>query len=149
MRAARIRLLIATLWIGSLWTIGYVVAPTLFASLTDRMLAGTIAGKLFRIEAWISIVCALALIASVKSAPEESNAKAGKQVRWLALAMLVCTLVGYFGLQPFMSTLREAAGPGGVMDAATKSQFGILHGVSSAFYLIQSLLGALLIWKLR
>lgn len=149
MRAARVRLLIATLWIGSLWTIGYVVAPTLFASLTDRVLAGTIAGKLFRIEAWISIVCAIALIASIKIAPEESNAKAGKQLRWLALAMLICTLVGYFGLQPIMSALRATAGPGGVMDAATKSQFGILHGVSSAFYLIQSLLGALLIWKLR
>lgn len=149
MRAERVRLLIASFWVGSMWTIGYMVAPTLFASLTDKVLAGTIAGKLFRIEAWVSIVCAIALIASVKIASDETNAKAGRQVPWLALAMLVCTLIGYFALQPFMATLRAAAGPNGIMDAATKSQFGLLHGVSSAFYLIQSLLGVRLIWKLR
>ena len=30
-----------TLWIGALWTVGYVVAPTLFSTLSDRALAGT------------------------------------------------------------------------------------------------------------
>ena len=27
-----------TLWVGGLWTIGYVVAPTLFSTLADRQL---------------------------------------------------------------------------------------------------------------
>jgi len=149
MTVVRIRLLFVTLWVGSLWTIGYVVAPTLFATLPDRALAGTIAGKLFRIEAWLSVACAVALIVLTRIASDDSNARHAKHVVWLALAMLGCTLAGYFGLQPFMAALREAAGAGGVMNAETRTQFGILHGVSSAFYLIQSLLGAVLIWKLR
>ncbi|HJV85595.1 MAG TPA: DUF4149 domain-containing protein [Noviherbaspirillum sp.] len=149
MRAARIRLLIASFWVGSMWTIGYLVAPTLFASLADKGLAGTIAGKLFRIEAWLSVGAVIALWVLLKTGSGESEGRAGKQLRWLTLGMLACTLVGYFALQPFMAELRAAAGPGGVMDAATKARFGLLHGVSSVFYLIQSLLGALLIWKLR
>ncbi|MGH8809748.1 MAG: DUF4149 domain-containing protein, partial [Noviherbaspirillum sp.] len=49
MLVARARLLIATLWVGSLWAVGYLVAPTLFATLPDSVLAGTIAGRLFRV----------------------------------------------------------------------------------------------------
>jgi len=146
MLAARARLLIATLWVGSLWTVGYLVAPTLFATLSDRVLAGTIAGKLFRIEAWLSLGCALALILLVRSG---ENAKQAKHVLWLALAMLACTVVGYFGLQPFMAALRDTAGSSGLMDADTKTKFGLLHGFSSAFYLVQSLLGVALILKIR
>lgn len=149
MFVARARLLIATLWVGSLWTIGYLVAPTLFATLTDKVLAGTIAGQLFRIEAWLSVFCALALIALTRFAANDENSKARIYLQWLAMGMLTCTLIGYFGLQPFMAALREAAGPGGVMASEAKMRFGILHGISSAFYLVQSLLGAALMLKVR
>jgi hypothetical protein len=149
MFATRARLLIATLWIGSLWTIGYLVAPTLFATLDDRVLAGTIAGRLFRVEAWLSVFCALALITLLKFAAGDRDRKADRQILWLAAGMLACTLIGYFGLQPFMAALREAAGPGGVMDAASRGRFGLLHGISSGIYLVQSLLGVALILKLR
>lgn len=149
MLAARARLLVATLWVGSLWTVGYLVAPTLFATLSDRVLAGTIAGRLFRIEAWLSVACALALILSVRLTQPGDDARARRHLLLLALGMLACTLVGFFGIQPFMAALRDAAGPGGVMDSDTKTSFAVLHGVSSAFYLIQSLLGVALILRAR
>jgi hypothetical protein len=142
------RLLIATLWCGSLWTIGYLVAPALFATLSDRMLAGTIAGSLFRIEAWLSIGAALALIALDRVAAVSDAASAKKRLR-LILGMSACTLAGYFALHPFMAALRAAAGPGGVMAPDARTQFGILHGVSSALYFVQSLLGAALMLTLR
>jgi hypothetical protein len=31
-----------------LWAVGYLAAPTLFATLSDRVLAGTIAASLFK-----------------------------------------------------------------------------------------------------
>lgn len=145
MFAVRARLLIATLWVGSLWTVGYLVAPALFASLSDRALAGT----MFRIEAWLSVICAIAMIVLIRSATAGEDRARRKHLLWIATGMLACTLIGYFGLQPFMTALREAAGPGGVMDSELKSQFGILHGVSSAFYLGQSVLGVALVLKLR
>lgn len=144
----RARLLIATAWVGSLWAIGYIVAPTLFATLSDRVLAGTIAGSLFRVEAWVSIGCGILLFLLIMSAknamPRARNVPLG-----LILAMLACTLISYFGLQPAMALLREAAGPTGVMESSARTEFGILHGISSGLYLIQSLLGAALILKIR
>jgi hypothetical protein len=147
MFAASVRLLIATLWCGSLWTIGYLVAPTLFATLSDRVLAGTIAGSLFRIEAWLSIGAGVVLIALDKLQPPDA-ARDRKRLP-LIVAMLTCALIGYFGLQPFMAALRESAGPGGVMASNVRMQFGILHGVSSALYLVESLLAAGLMLSLR
>ena len=45
-----------TLWVGGLWAIGYLVAPTLFAILGgDRPLAGVLAGKLFELIGWIGL----------------------------------------------------------------------------------------------
>lgn len=146
---ARARLLVATLWAGSLWTVGYLVAPTLFASLPDRVLAGTIAGQLFRIEAWLSLGCAVMLLVLVRTVSGPENGRTRRQLLWLIAGMLGCVLVGYFGLQPFMSALRDAAGSSGVMNSESKMQFGILHGISSTFYLVQSVLALVLVIKIR
>ncbi len=142
----RVRLLVATLWAGSLWTVGYLVAPTLFLTLSDRVLAGTVAASMFRSEAWLSIVCALVLLALLYSA-KNLDARHRRSASVLALAMLSCTLVIHFGLQPVMAALREAAGPSGVMASAAKTEFGVLHGVSSVIYLVQSVLAGWLVAK--
>jgi hypothetical protein len=144
----RLRLLVATLWAGSLWAVGYLVAPTLSATLADRKLFGSIAGSIFRSEAWLTVACAAAMLALVW-AGKELDAKRRKTLTWLVLGMLACTLVGYFGLQPTMASLREAAGPQGVMESAEKTLFGILHGVAALFYLTQSILGVVLVIKNR
>ncbi|RJG00073.1 DUF4149 domain-containing protein [Noviherbaspirillum saxi] len=146
---ARLRLLVATIWAGSLWTVGYLVAPTLFITLDDRVLAGTIAGRLFRVEAWLCVACAIVLGILVRYFSPDLERKQIRSIAWLIAGMLACTLIGYFGLQPFMAALREAAGPAGVMDSDAKLQFGLLHGASSAIYLVQSLLGVALVVKAR
>ncbi|MGE5650699.1 DUF4149 domain-containing protein [Noviherbaspirillum sp. UKPF54] len=149
MLAAPARLLIATLWAGSLWTIGYLVAPTLFATLDDKVLAGSIAGSLFRIEAWLSVFCATVLLALAAGMTGPHSGKPGRRLSWIVAGMLACTVIGYFGLHPYMAALKEAVGPGGVMAADARTQFGILHGISSAFYLVQSLLAIALVLAVR
>jgi hypothetical protein len=148
MLASRARLLIVTLWVGSLWTIGCLVAPILFATLPDKALAGTIAGTLFRLEAWLSVFCSVILMALLR-ARRDNNPKQLKAALVLVAGMLVCTLIGYFALHPFMAALRETAGPAGMMASDAKMQFGILHGISSGMYLIQSLLGVVLLFEIR
>jgi hypothetical protein len=145
----RARLLVATLWVGSGWTIGYLVAPTLFATLPDPMQAGAIAGSLFRVEAWLSVACALGLLLLLATANRKREVANYRTQATIVAAMLACTVVGYFGLQPFMAALRETANVSGVMSGATKVQFGMLHGIASALHLIQSLLGIALILKVR
>ena len=140
------RLLVTTLWAGSLWTVGYLVAPILFSTLSDRVLAGSIAGSIFRIEAWLSVGCGLVLLVMVVF--DDASRERCSLLR-LIVVMLLCVVVGYFGLQPWMAALREAAGPSGVMEGAARTQFGILHGVASLIYLFQSVLALVLVLKVR
>lgn len=149
MLVLRAQLLISTLWVGSLWAVGYLVAPTLFATLSDRVLAGSIAGNVFRVEAWLSIFCAVTLMALQKLQAYGRSATQRRFLLILICAMLACTLISHFGLQPFMAALREQAGASGVMAPNVKVQFGILHGLSSALYLTQSLMGVVLVLKIR
>lgn len=133
----RARLFITTAWVGSLWTIGYLVAPTLFITLSDTVLAGSIAGRLFYVEACLSIICAVLLSAC--------SLYQYKRLSWLVLGMLMCTLIGYFALHPFMAELRAA----GLSNPDNRWQFGVLHSISSGIYLLQSVLGAMLVLNLK
>lgn len=141
------RTLLITLWAGSLWTVGYLAAPLLFATLPDRTLAGTIAGSLFRAEAWLSLACGILLLAIFRS---DTTLQSRTICTRIVIVMLVCVVVGYFGLQPFMAEIRAAAAQaGGVMDDAMRMRFGVLHGVASIIYLVQSVAAIVLVLKTR
>jgi hypothetical protein len=144
---ARARLLVAVLWAGSLWTIGYVVAPTLFLSLHDNVQAGTIVGFLLRTEAWLAIACAVILYLLVRFSAIEPARK--RTLGLLIVGMLACALVIYGGLQPVMASLKEAAGAAGLKGTPEGRQFGILHGVSQLVYLVESVLAGVLLVKIR
>ena len=145
-----IQYLIAALWVGSLWTVGYLVAPVLFATLADRALAGKIAGSLFNVEAWWSVGAALFLVLSSWAVKSSAENRTQSVYQMTVIAMLVCTIVGYFGLQPFMAAIRQAAAMvGGVMTPEQHSRFAWLHGASGAFFMVQSLVGIWLLLQIR
>jgi hypothetical protein len=147
--AQRVFVYIFALWLGSLVTIGYVVAPVLFATLHDTQVAGMIAGQLFRIEGTISLVVGVALIVFANLLVKRGLAHY-KQVRWYLLVMLIGAAIVAFILQPMMNAMREEALAQGfpVMLSPLAASFGRLHGVSSVLYLIQTLLGLVLMWRL-
>lgn len=105
--AHRVFRLVSMVWVGSLLTLGLIAAPVLF-SMLDRAEAGSVAAQLFRIEAIIGMVCALVLIL-IGNRYVKNGIADYKRVRWIVAVMLLCVLVGYFGLQPFMDSLRMAA----------------------------------------
>jgi hypothetical protein len=130
-----------------LWTVGYLAAPVLFASLPDRSLAGSIAGMLFRAQAWLSLACGLLLLLLLWLDKSWSSKRTSVI---LVIAMLACVSIGYFALQPFMAEIRAAAANnGGIMDEAMRARFGMLHGVASVIYLLQSVLALVLVTKTR
>jgi len=132
--------LLLTIWIGGMWTVGYIVAPTLFSVLDDRALAGSIAGRLFTIMSFLGIFCSVALLAGqIMQFGKACLSKAHWQ-SWVLAGMLIIIMIGQFYIQPIMSDMREA---GLVGDVA--KNFGRLHGVSSVLFLINSLGGLVLI----
>jgi len=135
-----------TLWVGGLWAVGYIVAPTLFHELSgNRALAGNLAGRMFAMIAWVGIGCAAYLIAFIVLRRGAASFKSS--VFWLVLLMLLLTLAGHFGIQPILMRLKEAALPKDVMESLFRDRFATWHGVSSAVYLVQSLLGLALVAK--
>jgi hypothetical protein len=133
----------ATLWVGGLWVVGYVVAPVLFARLEDRALAGLVAGKLFSLIAWIGIACALYLIGYRLARAGGAALRQG--VFWIVLLMLLLTCAGEFGVQPIMAALKQQALPQQVMESLLRDRFATWHGVASVLHVVQSLLGLVLI----
>lgn len=106
--AQRVFLYIFALWLGSLVTVGYVVAPVLFATLNDTQVAGMIAGQLFRIEGAVSLILGVALMVFANLLVKR-HVERFRQVRWFLLVMLICAAVVVFILQPVMNAMREEA----------------------------------------
>jgi hypothetical protein len=146
--AHRLFRFVTMIWVGSLLTLGLVAAPVLF-SMLDRAAAGSVAAQYFRIEAFVGVASALILIL-IGNRFVKSGIADYKRVRWIVAVMLGCVLAGYFALQPFMESLRVAAQESGVAlaDSPYAKQFGVLHGISSAIYLVQCLFGIALVWRL-
>lgn len=127
--------ILLTLWVGGLWTIGYIVAPALFANLDDRAQAGTLAGAMFEIVAYIGMFCAVLLLIF------NQLRNPGRRANWRAVVLLVMLLlvaVGQFVLAPMMADMRAA-------ESADTSAFAALHGAASIVYLINSVLGLALV----
>jgi len=132
-----------TLWVGGLWVVGFIVAPLLFSRLSDRVVAGLVAGKLFSVIAWTGIACAIYLLIFRIA---RSGAVCLRQgFFWVTLAMLVLVLAGEFGVQTVMESLRAQALPKEIMESVLRDRFMTWHGVASVLYVIQSLLGLVLV----
>ena len=133
-----------TLWIGGLWAIGYLVAPTLFYAVADRTMAGALAGKLFTLISYVGAGCAVYLL--LFRLVRFGGACFRHAIFWILLGMLALVLVGEFGVQPILAGLKDQALPKGVMESVFRDRFAAWHGVASVLYLIQSVLGVLLVW---
>lgn len=130
-----------TLWVGAIWTVGYVVAPVLFTTLQSKAIAGTIAGRLFSMVGLAGLVVALLLLA----AQALRTPNAWRTWRFWSLAtMWIVTAVGQWLILPRMDALKQLGGglpPGG----AVAARFAVLHVWSTVLFIVNSVLGLALV----
>jgi hypothetical protein len=124
------KLLSLVLWIGSIFFFAAVVAPTAFAVLPSRTLAGMIVSRsLFSLH-WIGIICGLVfLLSSVLLAILQGGSSPFHTSDMLLVAMMAITLFAHFGIERRMNTLRTDMG---VIDTvphedARRVEFNRLH----------------------
>ncbi|BCM25536.1 DUF4149 domain-containing protein [Methyloradius palustris] len=141
----KLSLLIITLWVGALWAIGYLAAPVLFYALDDKQLAGMLAGKMFTLVAYVGIGSGFYLL--IQRLARAGTSALKQSFFWAVFLMLVLALIGHFGIQPIIAQLKAQALPADVMNSVFASRFKTWHGVASIAYLVQSLLGVVLILK--
>jgi len=147
--AQRLFILIGGLWVGSILAVGYLVAPAIFNTLTDRQVAGMVAGSVFKAEAYLSIIICIALMVLANLLVTRGQSQY-KIIRLILLGMLICAATASFVMIPWLDTLRDQALLEGmpVMLSPSADLFRTLHGVSSILFLLQSALGIYLVWRL-
>ena len=145
----RLLLILAGLWVGSLCTVGFLVVPTIFANLQDRQVAGMIAAAIFQAEAYLSVLVCVALLLLANFLIKRSIENY-RSVRWVILVLLLISALTCFGIIPYMNGLRTEALLLGmpVMASPSAALFGRLHGISSGLFLLQSVLGLWMVWRL-
>ena len=134
--------LLAGLWAGLLIGLGAIGAPAGFAVTTVEV-AGRTAGRMFAIEAYVSLAAAMLLLLLTRQAaridPDQPPVPALNTHLLLVLGTLFCTIAGHFVIQPMMVAAR--AGEGSL-------SFGALHGLSAGFFALKGLLVLWLAWRL-
>ena len=139
--------IVLTLWVGGLWALGAIAAPTLFATVPDKALAGMLAGKMFTLMAYVGMGSGVYLLIH-RLASE--GARAFKQwFFWIVLIMLALVLLGHFGVQPIIQGLKVQGETARVLEGVTADRFARWHGIASVLYVLQSLLGLVSVIKQR
>jgi hypothetical protein len=137
----RWRRLLPGLWLGWLLCVAIVATPAAFA-LLERAEAGRVVARVLSWEAHSALFFGAVLLAlervRAKRLADEGEASQFSAGMGLAAAALFCTVAGYFGLQPLMTSAR--AGQGAL-------SFGQLHAVSMLFYGVKVVLVAALAWR--
>ena len=132
--------LILTLWVGSLWAIGYLAVPVAFSTL-ETEIAGNYAGILFYAVNILGIGSALVLLVlrllSLGIRRFHTLWRNGIIILMLALSLLFIVYI-----DPQMHAIKALEWRS---DAALTAQFDFLHKLGESLYLFTSLLGLLLI----
>lgn len=140
--APRLQLLLAASWVGILVAVGGVAAPSLFAVL-DRAVAGLAAGRIFAIEAYVSLALAMVLFVIERQRSRHAATQQGTSVMsaevLLILGALFATVLGHFALSPMIVAAKAGEG---------RFSFGALHAASSSLFLFKGLLVLALAWRL-
>jgi hypothetical protein len=131
-----IELTVWAMWLGALFFLALLVAPALFRWL-PRAHAGLVAGRLFYMMSWYSLLTCALLLAFSKL-----------QFKWVLVGVLAVCVLELLWLHPRLGQLRQTMQEASADELLVlKASFGTLHMVSSALYAIK-MVGAFL-WGLR
>jgi len=124
-------LLSLVIWVGGLIFFSLVLAPTVFAVLPTRQLAGSVVSRSLGILHWMAISCGVVFaITSMIDSRVVDGVVAPFALRNLVIyVMLILTLVGMFGIASRMLVLREQMNPIDAvpLDDARRVEFNRLH----------------------
>lgn len=146
-QSQRVFNVISGIWVGSYLAVGFLVVPVLFSSLGDRQIAGLVAANLFKIIAYIGI-CVSVILMVAANYYVRAELDLYRLIRWILLGLLVCSIGAAFILIPWMNNLRDQALFLGlsVRETNNANLFSRLHSISSSIFLLQSLLGIVLLY---
>ena len=133
---ARVAVLLAALWWGSLSGLAFVVVPLLFKHLGSPAEAGAMAAKLFSAQTWLSVACAMLLLLLLNAKKPDGASAPNSATAWVVAGLLLALLVE-FGVSAQIVSARASGG-----------NLRLWHGLGSAMLLGQWLCAGLALWRL-
>ena len=116
----RVLQLVLAAWAGSLWTICGVVAPSLFAVLPERQIAGQVAGYFFSVATWLGLALGSIVLALLLMRKQRNK--------------IMFVLLGLAASAPLLSELIVRPVMHAARAAGDMARFGMLHGVSALLF---------------
>jgi hypothetical protein len=129
---ARLPVLAAALWWGSLGAIGFLAVPLLFANASSPAVAGQLAARLFRGECWLGLACGFLVLMSARD--EEGTPKmdwAGGAIVYV-LAGMLAALLQEFAVAPHI---------------VARENLAFWHGAGTVLYALQWVCALVVLWK--
>jgi hypothetical protein len=129
---ARVPVLAAALWWGSLTAIGFIAVPLLFVHLPTSALAGQTASKLFTAQAWLSLGCGVLILLASRSPGEPARMNWGQGALIFVLAGLLLALLLEFAITPRI---------------LARQNLRLWHNIGTAAYVLQWMCALVVLWK--
>jgi hypothetical protein len=129
---ARLPVLAAALWWGSLTAIGFLAVPLLFKNAGSPSVAGQLAARLFEGQTWMSLACGMLILMTARD--EDGTARmdwANGAVMYVLLGLLAALL------QEFAVAPRIVA----------RQELRLWHSAGSLLYAGQWLCALIILWK--
>lgn len=129
---ARLPVLAAALWWGSLSAIGFMAVPLLFRNASSPAVAGQLAAKLFTAQAWLGLACGAVLLMGARredGTPQMDWARGA--LPYLLLGMLAALL------QEFAIAPRIVA----------RENLAVWHTAGTALYAAQWVCALVVLWR--
>ncbi len=132
--------LLLTLWVGALWSIGYLAVPLAFINL-ETLVAAEYAAKLFFAVSVIGIISGTLILLG------KIIIQRGRVIHswrfWILIAMLIITLLFSMYVQPEMASIKTV--DNWRLETNLAERFEWLHMLSQNLYLMLSIAGLLLV----
>jgi hypothetical protein len=123
-------------WLGLLLCVASISTPAAFANLPNAD-AGRVAGSILAREAAVSLILGMTLAVLERQIARHAARQFSAGLA-LALGTVLCTVLGYYVVQPQMAEARLGHG---------SLSFGQLHAISLAFFVVKGLCVVALAWR--
>ena len=125
----------------------FMVTTVLFNKIPSAYIAGNLSGDMFQFLNYFGFGAGLFILFIQFKTVGIGFLKSS--VLWVILVMLILIMINYFGIQPIIDAIKVEALPKEVMESVFADRFSTWHGIASIGYLIQCLLGLVLLIKIR
>jgi hypothetical protein len=129
---ARLTVLAAALWWGSLSVIGFLAVPLLFRNAPSVSVAGLLAGKLFAAQAWLSLACGIVILMGARDEDGTATMDWARGAVVFVLVGMLCALLQEFAVAPRI---------------IARQNLQVWHGLGTALYAAQWVCALVVFWK--